>query len=118
MFSRPSADQGFDEFTAALAHRVIALWFLHCKVQLRMSLAKYIRFSLSRPIADITNEEASRDFRDRSQSMGHQARRYDNVCACSCLFGFVVSCPCRRTDLLTSLPFVSVLLVHTLPLSC
>ena len=35
----------------------------------------------------------------------------------ACL-GFVVSCPCRRTDSLTSLPFVYVLLVRTLPVSC
>lgn len=68
-YSRPNIDQRFDEFTVALAHRVIALWFLNCKVQLRRELSKFIRKSLSQNLHAISVEDG---VRERTQSVGGQ----------------------------------------------
>ena len=72
LYSRPSIDQRFDEFTVALAHRVIALWFLNCKVHLRAGLSRFIRKNLLQNIHSIAVED---DIRDRAQSCGQQPRR-------------------------------------------
>jgi len=71
---RPTQDQRFDEFTVALAHRVIALWFLNCKVPQRIQLSKYIRTCLMRNIHTINVEDGMA--RDRAQSVGQNPKRY------------------------------------------
>ena len=62
----------FDEFTIALAHRVIAMWFLNCKLEARMQFASYIRKNLVQNLHSVTSED---DMRGRSHSVGTSMKR-------------------------------------------
>jgi hypothetical protein len=71
----------FDEFTIALAHRVIAMWFLNCKLEARMQFASYIRKNL---VQNLQHSISSEDeMRTRSHSVGTSMKRYFIVPFCS-----------------------------------
>jgi hypothetical protein len=60
----------FPEFTVSLAHRVIALWFLNCKMlpAARKAFVEYVRNNLVKHIENLARED--REMRNRSQSVG------------------------------------------------
>ncbi|KAI1307708.1 Tuberin [Halotydeus destructor] len=58
----------FDEYTIALAHRVIAMWFLKCRLFWRKQFAKFIRKGLEQNITP------SEEFRTRVRSGGAEVQ--------------------------------------------